>query len=132
MGLGGWMFDGIDRFTMLGASGDPDVPGLGFRYDEDERWAMPNPTGLAGVFEALLPAALPRHGRGGRGVRRAQVRPGRPVQPRHARAWTDSPGVRGSAQVHDEAVQGLRRPAGAVHLRHVRQVPGHRADRCSS
>ena len=36
MGLGGWMFDGIDRHTMLGASGDPDVPGLGFRFDHDE------------------------------------------------------------------------------------------------
>lgn len=29
LGLGGWMFDGIDRSTMLGASGDPEVPGLG-------------------------------------------------------------------------------------------------------
>ena len=84
MGLGGWMFDGIERLSMLGASGDPDVPGLGFRYDEDERWPMPNPTGLPGVFEALLPAALPRHARGGRGARRAQVRPGRRVQPRDA------------------------------------------------
>src|SRR5215208_8325295 len=27
MGLGGWMFDGIDRYTVLGASGDPEVPG---------------------------------------------------------------------------------------------------------
>src|SRR6185295_4055345 len=51
MGLGGWMFDGIDRFSMLGASGDPDVPGLGFRYDQDERWPVPNPTGREGVFE---------------------------------------------------------------------------------
>ena len=24
---GGWMFDEIDRFTMLGASGHPEVPG---------------------------------------------------------------------------------------------------------
>jgi hypothetical protein len=31
------MFDGIDRFSMLGASGNPQVPGLGFRYDTDER-----------------------------------------------------------------------------------------------
>jgi len=50
MGLGGWMFDGIDRYTVLGASGDPEVPGLGFRYDTDERWPLPNPTGLPGVF----------------------------------------------------------------------------------
>src|SRR5918997_617317 len=48
MGLGGWMFDGIDRFTVLGASGNPDVPGLGFRYDTDERWSTPNPTGREG------------------------------------------------------------------------------------
>jgi hypothetical protein len=48
MGLGGWMFDGIDRFSMLGASGNPDVPGLGFRYDEDGRWSTPNPTGREG------------------------------------------------------------------------------------
>ena len=38
MGLGGWMFNGVDPFAMLGASGDPEVPGLGFRYDEDDRW----------------------------------------------------------------------------------------------
>jgi len=46
MGLGGWMFNGIDPFAMLGASGNPQVPGLGFRYDKDERWPYPNPTGL--------------------------------------------------------------------------------------
>jgi hypothetical protein len=35
------MHDGIDRHTILGASGDPDIPGLGFRYDKDEkRWAL--------------------------------------------------------------------------------------------
>ncbi len=55
MGLGGWMFDGIDRFSILGASDNPDVPGLGFRYDTDEHWATPNPTGREGVFEAYCP-----------------------------------------------------------------------------
>ncbi len=59
LGLGGWMFNGIDRLTMLGASGDPDVPGLGFRYDTDERWALPNPTGLPGVFEGYTPPHYP-------------------------------------------------------------------------
>ena len=55
MGLGGWMFNGIDAFAFLGASGNPDVPGLGFRYDTDERWPYPNPTGLAGVMEGYCP-----------------------------------------------------------------------------
>src|SRR5919109_372563 len=41
MGLGGWMYDGVDRHTVLGASGDPNVPGLGFRYDTDKRWSLP-------------------------------------------------------------------------------------------
>lgn len=31
-GLGGWMFEGLDRYSLLGASGDPEVPGLGFNY----------------------------------------------------------------------------------------------------
>ncbi len=38
LGLGGWMYGGINPFTVLGASGDPDVPGLGFRFDTDDRW----------------------------------------------------------------------------------------------
>ena len=41
--------------TVLGATGDPSVPGLGFRYDTDNRWATPNPTGLPGVFEGYCP-----------------------------------------------------------------------------
>jgi hypothetical protein len=45
----------MDSFSILGASGNPDVPGLGFRYDTDERWALPNPTGLPDVFEGYTP-----------------------------------------------------------------------------
>jgi hypothetical protein len=37
MGLGGWMYTGINPFTVLGASGDPAVPGLGFRFEMLER-----------------------------------------------------------------------------------------------
>lgn len=53
LGLGGWAFDGIDRLSMLGASGNPQVPGLGFAVQCDDRWSLPNPTGLPGVFETL-------------------------------------------------------------------------------
>ena len=55
LGLGGWSFDGIDRLSILGASGDPAVPGLGFHVATDSRWALPNPTGLEGVFTAYTP-----------------------------------------------------------------------------
>jgi hypothetical protein len=107
MGLGGWMFDGIDRSTMLGASGEPQVPGLGFRYDEDERWALPNPTGLAGVFEAFCP---PHHADMAAAVEAFAQRKFGPGGPFHAGtpgAWSDSPGFRGAAEVHDEEFKAL-------------------------
>jgi hypothetical protein len=100
MGLGGWMFDGIDRFTMLGASGDPEVPGLGFRYDLEAGWSTPNPTGLEGVFEAFCP---PHHANMAAAVEAFAQRkfgPGGPYQRDTPGAWSDSPGVRSSAQVH--------------------------------
>ena len=55
MGLGGWMFNGMDPFSVLGASGNPAVPGMGFRFDTNERWPYPNPTGLAGMMEGYCP-----------------------------------------------------------------------------
>jgi hypothetical protein len=103
MGLGGWMFDGIDRFSVLGASGNPEVPGLGFRYDTDQRWSTPNPTGREGVFEASCP---PHHRDMAAAVEAFAERkfgPGGPFHPDTPGAWTDSPRVRGSAQVHDQA-----------------------------
>ena len=101
MGLGGWMFDGIDRFSMLGASGNPDVPGLGFRYDEDERWSTPNPTGREGVFEAYCPPHYPDMAAAVEAFAERKFGPGGPFNRDTPGAWTDSPGVRGSAQVHD-------------------------------
>jgi hypothetical protein len=55
MGLGGWMFNGMDPFNALGPSGNPTVPGMGFPYDANERWPYPNSMGLAGVMEGICP-----------------------------------------------------------------------------
>jgi hypothetical protein len=55
LGLGGWMYTGISPFSVLGASGDPDVPGLGFRFDMVKGNPLPVITGLPGVFEAHVP-----------------------------------------------------------------------------
>jgi hypothetical protein len=46
-------------FSVLGASGDPAVPGMGFRFDTNECWQYPNPTGLDGVMEGYCPPHLP-------------------------------------------------------------------------
>ncbi|WP_286829833.1 MULTISPECIES: hypothetical protein [Kordiimonas] len=59
LGLGGWMYQGVNPFSVLGASGDPAVPGLGFSYDLDDRWPLPNVTGLEGVFEGHCPPHFP-------------------------------------------------------------------------
>jgi hypothetical protein len=55
MGLGGLFFNGVNRWSVLGAFADRGVRGLGFRFVSDERWATPNPVGLEGHFEALCP-----------------------------------------------------------------------------
>src|SRR5918994_18862 len=102
MGLGGWMFDGIDRYTVLGASGDPEVPGLGFRYDTDERWPLPNPTGLEGVFEAYCPPHYRDMAAAVEAFAERKFGAGGPYNRETPGAWSDSQGVRASAQVHDE------------------------------
>jgi hypothetical protein len=102
MGLGGWMFDGIDRFSMLGASGDPQVPGLGFRYDTDARWSTPNPTGREGVFEAFCPPHYPDMRAAVEAFAERKYGDGGPFNANTPGAWSDSPAVRGSALVHDE------------------------------
>jgi hypothetical protein len=102
MGLGGWMLNGVDPFAIMGASGDPKIPGLGFRYDENENWPYPNPTGLEGVMEGYCP---PHH----KNMRAAvdalcerKFGKGGPFHPETPGPWRDSPKVRSAARVHDE------------------------------
>jgi hypothetical protein len=102
MGLGGWMFNGVDPFAMLGASGDPEVPGLGFRYDEDERWPYPNPTGLEGVMEGYCPPHYPDMRAAVEAVCERKFGPGGPFHPDTPGPWKNSRKVRSAAQVHDE------------------------------
>ena len=102
MGLGGWMFDGIDRHTILGASGDPQVLGLGFRYDTDERWSIPNPTGLPGVFEGYCPPHYPDMRAAVEAFAQRKFGPGGPFHSDTPGPWKESSRVRISAQVHSE------------------------------
>ena len=102
MGLGGWMFNGVDPFAMLGASGDPEVPGLGFRYDEEELWPYPNPTGLEGVMEGYCPPHYPDMRAAVEAVCERKFGPGGPFHPDTPGPWKNSRKVRSAAQVHDE------------------------------
>jgi len=102
MGLGGWMFDGIDRYAVLGASGQPDAPGLGFRWDSDPRWTLPNPTGLPGVFEAHCPPHYADMRAAVEALCRRKFGPGGPFHPDTPGPWSDSRRVRSSAAPHGE------------------------------
>ncbi len=102
MGLGGWMFDGIDRHVLLGASGEADIPGLGFRYDTDERWPIPNPTGLPGVFEGFCPPHYPDMRAAVDAFAERKFGPGGPYHRDTPGPWKDNVKVRGSAQVHSD------------------------------
>ncbi len=102
MGLGGWMYDGLDRNSVLGASGEPDVPGLGFRYDTDPRWSVPNPTGLPGVFEGFCPPHYPDMRAAVEAFCQRKFGRGGPFHPETPGPYKDTPRIRGSARVHDE------------------------------
>jgi hypothetical protein len=101
MGLGGWMFNGLDPFAVLGASGDPRAPGLGFRYDEDVRWPYPNVTGLKGVMEGYCPPHHPDMRGAVDALCERKFGPGGPFHSGTPGPWKDSPKVRSAAQVHD-------------------------------
>ena len=97
MGLGGWAFDGMDWMVILGASGDPQIPGFGFRYDTNERWTLPNITGLPGVFEAYCPPHYRNMREAVEALAKRKYGPGGVYNEGTPGAWKDSAIVRGSA-----------------------------------
>lgn len=102
IGLGGWSFDGIDRLSVLGASGEAQVPGLGFRYDQDERWAIPNPTGREGVFESFTRAHFGSMTQAVQALAERKFGVGGPFHPDTPGPWKDTPRVRSAAAPFDE------------------------------
>ena len=102
MGLGGWMFNGIDPFSVLGASGNPEVPGLRFRFDVDDSWPYPNPTGLEGVMEGFCPPHYPDMRAAVEAVCERKFGLGGPFHPETPGPWKDSPRIRSAAQPHSE------------------------------
>lgn len=107
IGLGGWSFDGIDRLSVLGASGNPQVPGLGFRYDTDDRWAMPNPTGRDGVFESFTRQHFGSMRQVVEALAERKFGPGGPFNTGTPGPWKDSEKVRSAAAPFDEEFMEL-------------------------
>ena len=93
---------GIDRHTILGASGDPEVPGLGFHVQTDERWALPNPTGTDGVYAAYCPPHYPDMRAAVDAFAERKFGPGGPFHADTPGPWKESSRVRSAAQMHSE------------------------------
>ncbi len=102
MGLGGWMFNGIDPFSVLGASGTPEVPGLRFRFDTNTRWPYPNPTGLDGVMEGFCPPHFPDMRAAVDALCERKFGEGGPFHADTPGPWKDTASIRSAAQVHSE------------------------------
>lgn len=102
MGLGGWMLNGLDRVRTLGASGDPAVPGLGFRFDFKPGWSRPNPTGLEGVFEAYCPPHYADMRAAVEALLERKYREGGPFNPATPGPWKESEAIRSQARPHEE------------------------------
>lgn len=55
IGLGGWFYSGISPFSLMGAAAAKGVAGLGFKFETNPKWGVPNPVGLDGVYEGYCP-----------------------------------------------------------------------------
>lgn len=96
------MFNGIDPFSVLGASGTPDVPGLGFRFDTNNRWPYPNPTGLADVMEGFCPPHFSDMRAAVNALCERKFGKGGPFNAETPGPWKDTASIRSAAQVHSE------------------------------
>ena len=55
LGLGGWFFSGISPFSLMGVAASKGIAGLGFEFQTNPDWGVPNPIGRKGVYEAYCP-----------------------------------------------------------------------------
>lgn len=105
LGLGGWMYGGINPFSTLGASGDPEVPGLGFQFQMLPDAPLPHVTGRPGVLEGHCPPHYPDMRAVVEAVVDRKFGPGGPFNPVTAGPYRDNRAVRSSgAPINGEFV----------------------------
>jgi hypothetical protein len=119
MGLGGLYFNGLNRWSILGAFAEKGIAGFGFRFLRDERWTLPNPVGLDGAYEAMCP---PYHADMRAAVRAFIARkfgPDGAYSPAISGAWRRSAKVKASvARYSDDFVDCMGEVAQYIHDRH--------------
>jgi hypothetical protein len=101
MGLGGLYYNGLNRWSILGAFDEQGIEGLGFRFVEDERWE-PNPVGLDGVYEGLCPPYYSDMHEAVEEFARRKFGRGGAYDPSTAGPWRDSSAVKNSVTPYSE------------------------------
>jgi len=94
MGLGGWMYTGINPASLMGAFAGRGIVGLGFRFTTDARWAVPNPVGIDQHFEGLCPPYCPDMHAAVRKFADLKFGPGGAFDPERPGPYRDSPCVK--------------------------------------
>jgi hypothetical protein len=102
MGLGGLYYTGLSRLSVLGAFAEDGIEGLGFRFVRDERWTVPNPVGLDGVYEGLCPPYYPDMRAAVQAFVERKFGPGGAYDPDTPGPWKDSAEVRRSVTPYSE------------------------------
>jgi hypothetical protein len=119
MGLGGLYYNGLNRWSVLGAFADHGIQGLGFRFVYDKRWTLPNPVGLDGIYEALCPPYYPDMREAVREFIRRKFGPGATYDPKTPGPWKNSEKVKGTVTPYsDEFVDCLGEIAQYVYDKH--------------
>jgi hypothetical protein len=102
MGLGGWFYSGLNPYSVLGASADQGIKGLGFRFRHDERWSLPDPVGLDGHFETLGPPYQATMREAVQVFADRKFGSGGAFDPKRAGPFLDSPDVKRSVTPYNE------------------------------
>jgi hypothetical protein len=119
MGLGGLYYNGLNRWSVLGAFADHGIQGLGFRFVHDERWTLPNPIGLDGIYEALCPPYYSDMREAVQEFIKRKFGPDGTYDPKTGGPWKNSEEVKGSVTPYsDEFVDCLGEIAQYVYDKH--------------
>lgn len=102
LGIGGWQFTGINPLTVMGAFAGQGIPGLGFRIQTSPDWAVPNPVGLDGLFEAWCPPYVADMRRAQQRLHDTKFGLDGTYTPTTPGPFADNPGVKATAEPYTD------------------------------
>jgi hypothetical protein len=103
MGLGGWLFSGLNATSLLGGFADQGVPGFGFRFARPAAGGVPIPLGLDGLFEPLVPPYVADMHEAVRRFAARKFGPGGIYDPQRPGPFREAEAIKGGIDRYDAA-----------------------------